>query len=173
LTGDYEAEDITQEAFEKISGGLKSFREQSSLSTWIYRIATNTALDRMRSPSFKQTFEDLSDDPEDNNIWTSHKKAPVDQQLIRKEMSDCIREHIDKLNHDYRTVILLSEIEGFKNREIARILEVSLDTVKIRLHRARTTLKKILDEACDFYHNEQNTLACDRKPAILKFRKSD
>ena len=74
-------------------------------------------------------------------------------------MGVCVREHIDKLSPDYKAVIILSELEGFKNQEIAEILQISLDSVKIRLHRARSSLKKILDEACDFYHNEKNILA--------------
>ena len=88
-------------------------------------------------------------------------------------MSQCVQEHIDKLSSDYKAVILLSEQEGLTNQEIADILQVSLDNVKIRLHRARASLKEILDNACDFYHNEQDILACDRKPHIIKFKKSD
>jgi RNA polymerase sigma-70 factor (ECF subfamily) len=113
------------------------------------------------------------EEAEDKNVWTNHTKASVDQQLIRKEMSECVQEHIDKLTSDYKAVILLSEQEGLTNQEIADILQVSLDNVKIRLHRARANLKKILDEACDFYHNEQDIFACDRKPHIIKFKKSD
>lgn len=87
-------------------------------------------------------------------------------------MSECVREHIDKLSLDYKTVIILSELEGFNNKEIADILQISIDNVKMRLHRARASLKKILDEACDFYHNEQNILSCDKKTQIIKFKKS-
>lgn len=61
--------------------------------------------------------------------------------------------------------MILSELLGFKNREIAYILEVSLDTVKIRLHRAKTGLKKKLEASCNFYQNENNNLACDQKVA--------
>jgi RNA polymerase sigma-70 factor (ECF subfamily) len=173
LASNEEAEDITQEVFEKVNRGLAGFKGKSQLSTWIYRIATNAALDRLRSPSFKRSAEELMEEAEDRNVWTNHEKAPVDQQLIRKEMSECVQEHIDKLPSDYKAVILLSEQEGLTNKEIGDILEISLDNVKIRLHRARASLKKILDEACDFYHNEQDILACDRKPHIIKFKKSD
>ncbi len=171
LTGNYEAEDITQEVFEKISRGLEGFKGRSGLSTWIYRIATNTALDRLRSPSFKRSSEELVKEDEDRNVWTGHQKAPVDQSLIRKEMGECVREYIDRLSTDYKTIIILSELEGFKNREIADILQVSLDTVKVRLHRARASLKKELDNGCDFYRNEQNILACDRKESsFIEFK---
>jgi RNA polymerase sigma-70 factor (ECF subfamily) len=173
LVSNDDAEDITQEVFEKVSRGLEGFKGKSKLSTWMYRIATNTALDRLRAPSFKRLTEDLTAREEDKIVWTNHKKTPIDQQLIRKEMSECVREYIDKLPADYKTVILLSELEGLKNNEIADILQVSLDTVKIRLHRARARLKKILDEACDFYHSEQNILACDRKSPMIKINKSD
>jgi len=171
LTNNFEAEDITQEVFEKISRGLKGFKGESKLSTWIYRIATNMALDKLRSSSFKRKTNELSEGEQDRNVWTSQKNPPIDKQLIRKEISECVIEHIDKLSSDHKTVILLKEIEGFSNKEIADILHISLETVKIRLHRAREKLKKILDEACDFYHNEQSTLACDRKPHVIKFKK--
>jgi len=70
---------------------------------------------------------------------------------------------IDNLSPDYKTVIVLSDLEGFANKEIAEILGISLDNVKIRLHRARGKLKEDLQEGCDFYYTEGNTLACDRK----------
>lgn len=171
LTNPHEAEDIAQEVFEKVNQNLRNFKGESKLSTWLYRIATNTAIDRMRTPSFKRSFEgtNLEDamGVEDRNIWLDHKKTLTDQTFIRKEMSECVREFIYKLPSDYKTVILLSELEGFKNTEIADVLQISLDTVKIRLHRARAKLKAVLNDGCDFYHNEQNVLACDRKPSQI------
>ena len=167
LTGQQEAEDIVQEVFEKASRGLKNFKGESKLSTWLYRIATNTAIDRMRSSSFRRLSEHTSLDEdtetEDRNVWSGHTKTHIDQTVIRKEMSECVREFIERIPSEYRTVILLKELEGFKNKEIADILQVSLDTVKIRLHRARAMLKKELEDGCSFYHTEQGILACDRK----------
>ena len=167
LTNPHEAEDIAQEVFEKVNRSLRNFKGESKLSTWLYRIATNTAIDRMRTPSFKRSSESTSLEEaievEDRNVWLGHKKTLTDQTFIRKEMSGCVREFIDKLPSNYKTVILLSELEEFKNTEIADILQISLDTVKIRLHRARAKLKAVLNDGCDFYHNDQNVLACDRK----------
>lgn len=171
LTNPHEAEDIAQEVFEKVNRSLRNFKGDSKLSTWLYRIATNTAIDRMRTPSFKRSSEHTSLDEgtgaEDRNVWSGHTKTHIDQTVIRKEMSECVREFIDRLPSDYKTVILLSEIEGFKNREIADVLQISVDTVKIRLHRARARLKKELDEGCTFYYNEQDILACDRKQSQI------
>ena len=78
-------------------------------------------------------------------------------------MSECVREFVDRLPTDYRTVLILNELEGFTNKEIADILQISLDTAKIRLHRARAKLKKALEDGCDFYHDDRSELACDRK----------
>lgn len=172
MLGRNEAEDLTQEVFVKVDKALKEFRGEAQLSTWIYRIATNAALDRLRSSSFRQRereceLGDASDEsmtePEDKDVWTGEKKPDVDQQLIRQEMNRCIRNYIEQLPEDYGTVLVLSEVEGFKNREIAEILEVSLDTVKIRLHRARAKLKESLGTHCNFYLDERSELACDRK----------
>jgi len=168
MLGDQTAEDIAQEVFAKVSRSLDSFRGRSSFSTWIYRIATNAALDKLRSPSFKRSSEHtpLEDSAGivDRNVWTGQAGSTVDQEVIRKEMSECVREFVDRLPPDYGTVLILSELEGLKNREIADILEISLDNVKVRLHRARARLKIELDSGCSFYQSEQGTLACDRKP---------
>lgn len=177
LMGPHEAEDITQEVFEKVSRKLKTFKGESKFSTWIYRIATNTAFDRLRSPSLKHAsehtpFEKIAD-PEARNVWNGQRETAIDQNVIRKEMSACVREYIDKLPSDHRAVLILSEIEGFKNKEIADILQISLENVKIRLHRARAGLKKELDNGCDFYQNEQGTLACDRKSISIIAKKPD
>lgn len=177
LIGEYEAEDLTQEVFLRVSQGLKDFRGASKLSTWIYRIATNAALDRLRSPTFqKMTHEALSielEASEDKFIRMRGSLSSIDQQLVQKEMNRCIRNVIKKLPEDYRTVLVLSELEELKNHEIATILQVSLDTVKIRLYRAREKLKKELENRCSFYRDERNVLSCDLKSAIKQFKESD
>jgi len=178
LIGKHEAEDLTQEVFIKVSQGLNDFRGTSKLSTWIYHIATNAALDRLRSPTFQkmtqQTFSiELEAGEEGKFIRMRASVSSIDQQLIQKEMNRCIRDVIKKLPEDYRTVIVLSELEELKNHEIATILQVSLDTVKIRLHRARAKLKKELENHCSFYRDERNVLSCDLKSAIKQFKESD
>ena len=96
--------------------------------------------------------------------------APVlDTLLIRKDMNECNRGIVESLPDNYRSVLVLSEFEGPTNAEIAEIAGISLDTVKIRLHRARTRLRQELETKCSFYHDERNELACDRKTIRLKF----
>lgn len=97
------------------------------------------------------------------NVWTGEKQQDAEHQVIRREMNKCIRDYINQLPEDYRVVLLLSDVEGFKNPEIAEILKISLDCVKIRLHRARVKLKDSLGRHCCFYLDERGELACDRK----------
>lgn len=168
LAGENEAEDLCQEVFVKVERNLTSFRNEAQLSTWLYRIATNSFYDRLRSPSFKQKSKEYPIEIDDNTLekrdfTTQQQKPGIDQQVIRDEMNACIRGYIDQLPENYRTVLLLSEEEGFKNREIAEILQVSLDNVKIRLHRAKAKLKVSLQGNCDFYLDERSEISCDRK----------
>ena len=168
LAGESEADDLCQEVFVKVERSLVSFRNEAQLSTWIYRIATNSFHDRFRSASFKQKSKEhpieIDDSTlEDRDFITQQQKPGIDQQVIRGEMNVCIRGYIDQLPEVYRTVLLLSEEEGFKNREIAEILQISLDNVKIRLHRAKAKLKGSLQSNCDFYLDERSEIACDRK----------
>jgi RNA polymerase sigma-70 factor (ECF subfamily) len=168
LAGENEAEDLCQEVFVKVERNLTSFRNEAQLSTWLYRIATNSFYDRLRSPSFKQKSKEYPIEIDENTLekrdfTTQQQKPGIDQQVIRDEMNACIRGYIDQLPENYRTVLLLSEEEGFKNREIAEILQVSLDNVKIRLHRAKAKLKVSLQSNCDFYLDERSEISCDRK----------
>lgn len=170
MVGKDESEDLTQEVFVKINKGLDDFKGQSALSTWIYRIATNTALDRIRSRFLKQKTQTISmnesnSEPEGEGLYIHIDQASLsaEREAIRNEMNDCIREFVDKLPINYRTIIILSEIKDLKNRQIADILGIRLGTVKIRLHRARARLRELFKEGCDFYHDDSGSLACDRK----------
>lgn len=163
LVGEHEAEDLTQAVMTKIAERLRDFRGDSSVSTWIYRIATNAAFDKLRTKRNDVVTEAaLESDAEDAPL--SEVAPSVENTAIREEMNACIREFIERLPENHKAVIVLSDLEGFKNGEIASILGVTLDTVKIRLHRARKGLREALDEGCNFYRNESEELACDRKP---------
>lgn len=162
-----DAEDLAQEAFAKVAKNLGSFEGRAKVSTWIYRIATNTALDRLRSPQNRSVdlplMEEVDSVHPSNGSRAKSQSGPV-AQIMSSEMNDCIREQVDKLPLKYRTVIILSSLDEMKNREIADILEISLESVKIRLHRGRAILKEILENECRFYYqSDSGALACDRK----------
>ena len=180
LVDENEAEDLTQETFVKVNLSLENFRGESKLSTWVYRIATNTALDRLRSPAFQQSKQKLSADLieidriplDDRNAWTGEKVPLVEPQIYRKEMSACVRDFIGRLPENYRTVLVLSEMESLSNNEIAEILGVSLATVKIRLHRSRAKLRQELETHCDSYWVEGNEFLPDIIQPTRKSRKT-
>lgn len=162
LVGENEAQDLTQEVFFKVSQALGSFRQESKLSTWIYRIARNTALDRVRSPA----FQDSARQALSNDVAMDAVEPPVDQQLIRREMNECIRGFIEDLPADYGSVLVLGELDELTDRQIAERLGINLPTVKIRLHRGRKRLMGDLGKHCNFYRNTQNELACEPKCAL-------
>ena len=164
LVGEGEAEDLTQTVMLKVSRSLPDFRGESSVSTWIYRIATHVALDSLRRKRIA-TLSESDSAPDEGEVPAGAQAASVETAAIREEMNACIREFIERLPETYRTVMVLSELEGFRDREIAAILGLSLETVKIRLHRARGKLRKDLGAGCRFYRNADNDLACDRSPA--------
>jgi RNA polymerase sigma-70 factor, ECF subfamily len=168
LVSEHEAEDLTQETFVKVNHAMRDFRGEAKLSTWLYRIATNTALDKLRSPAFRQAAStnsiEIDETPiDDRNAWTGEITPLVEQQIYRKEMNECILDYIGKLSESYRTVLVLSEMEELSNNEIAEILGVSLETVKIRLHRGRTKLRQELESHCDAYWVEGNEFLPDLK----------
>lgn len=165
MVGDRDAEDLTQEVFVKISLALDLFRGESSLNTWVYRIASNAAIDLLRR-SASRTDRCLLVGGRDE--WAGEDASPNatpegEHRVIKQEMNDCIRAVINSLPDDYRAVIILSELEDLPDSEIAEILGVSLQTAKIRLHRARARLKQELQKECVFYQDEHGKLACDRR----------
>lgn len=152
LTDNREAEDLTQEVFVKVSRGLDTFRGEAQFKTWLYRIATNAAIDKMRSPSFRQnTREAALDDSCEaptKDIWTGEEAPTLEQILLQKDRFRCFLSFVHKLPVNYRTVIMLSEIEEMTCNEIAEILGVSQAAVKIRLHRGRVKLLQELKAHC-------------------------
>ena len=161
-----EAEDLTQDVFIKVNEALDKFEGRSSLSTWIYTIATNTANDHFRSASYSKgsgtilTAENIKENLEDRNVWTWQTEPTSDKMLEKKEMNCCIRRYVEEINENYRTVFILSEYEGIKNQEIADILGLSLDTIKIRLSRARKQLKMKMEKGCEIAR-EEGGLTCN------------
>lgn len=141
-----DALDITQEAFLKAYSNLSKFNSSSSFYTWLYRIAINTAIDFIRKrknkiidslddakfseKGFEPISKDTSSDPE---IALNNRE---DQRLLRK----CISLLSEKL----RTVLVLHDIEGLAQDEIAEILKIPVGTVKSRISRARSDLKNII-----------------------------
>lgn len=161
-----EAEDLTQETFIRVHRSLPTFLGEASLGTWLYRIATNVSFDHFRRTSTRQAKVSLSFEETDlDRKWVMAETTSSPEQLAadQSEMSACVEKFIDRLPPPYRAVLVLHDLQGLKNREIAEVLECSLSTVKIRLYRGRTKLRAALNAGCDFAHDERNVFVCEPK----------
>src|SRR3989304_1252357 len=88
----------------------------------------------------------------------------IEQDIASREMSACVRDYVDQLPADSRTVVILSELEELPDREIAEILGIRLEAAKIRLHRARARLRQLLEQGCDVSRDGRNELTCEPPP---------
>jgi RNA polymerase sigma-70 factor, ECF subfamily len=158
------AEDISQEAILRAHRSLSGLNDYNRLVPWLYRIATNICRDHFRKK--KRTREDTLGN--DSDLLCPHDQRDGDAPRLDKvmecaEMGECVRRYFEELSDAYRAVVLLHDVEGMKNQEIADMLKISLDTVKIRLHRARKQLRSILKNVCHFYIDERGILVCEPK----------
>jgi RNA polymerase sigma-70 factor (ECF subfamily) len=151
LLGDHnEALDLSQEVFLRVFRTIHSFRGQSALRTWIYRIVVNQARNRQRwwrrrhrsqQISLDEHLKDFGDFPEQTDVTSPHK------MLGRKELAERIRSALENLPFDQRTAIVLREIDGLSYEEIGFSLGIAVGTVKSRLARAREALRAQLRDA--------------------------
>lgn len=148
LSNQEEAECVLQDTFLKILQSLDKFKGESQLSTWIYRIATNQALMRLRNKKRKYVSieeEDGTESKDYSNIMKSFQKNPL-EDLLNTELREKMRSSIDLLPPKYKSVFVLKDIEGLSLKEISEILNLSLPAVKSNLHRARLFLRENLSE---------------------------
>ncbi|MEJ2581350.1 MAG: RNA polymerase sigma factor [Acidobacteriota bacterium] len=152
------ADDLLQDALLKIARGLPEFEGRSSVKTWAFTIATRVATDHFRRPHSRAQMVEI-DETEPAQVFD----AEIDQRMVIDEMSGCVREVIGSLPEDYRTALVLHDLEGQTAAQVAEIAGCSLATAKIRIHRARRRLKEALNQECRFYRDENNVFRCDRK----------
>jgi RNA polymerase sigma-70 factor, ECF subfamily len=149
LLGDRdEALDLSQEVFLRVFRTITRFRGQSSLRTWIYRIAVNQARNRHRFWRRRHRAEQVSLDVhmETHGELTSGREAGPDRVLAQKELAQRLQYALDALPFEQRTAIILREVDGLSYEEIGYSLGVAVGTVKSRLTRARQALRQELRE---------------------------
>ncbi len=136
-----DAEDAMQDAFLSAFRAWPSFRGAASPTTWLYRIAVNAALQRVRA---RHAHDYLADDAESSPVrdWT----GDVPQAVARAELHAKLEEGIQLLAPDLRATLVLRDVEGLSTAETATALELSEAAVKSRLHRARVLLRQFLAE---------------------------
>lgn len=150
LRSDEDARDALQEAYLLAFKALPRFEGQSRVSTWLHRIVVNACLMRIRSRKAKpeESIEPLlptfREDGHATHCFTSWDES-ADEMLERAEIRGMVRAAIDELPDTYRTVLLLRDIEELDTAEVAELLKITSNAVKIRLHRARQALRELID----------------------------
>jgi len=149
LRSEEDARDALQEAFLQAFRGIQKFAGDARLSTWLHRIVVNASLMKLRTRSRKPELpldELLPRFLEDGHrsdpgpAWRTDGPDPVES----RELRTLVRANIDRLPDIYRNVLLLRDIEGLSTEETAGMLDIKVDTVKVRLHRARQALRTLL-----------------------------
>ncbi len=142
-----DAEDLAQEVFIKVYRNLKSFKGDSRFSTWIYRIAYNTCVDRYRKGRKLDTVSLNPGKNEDSVEIELVSSDPLpEEEVIKRERYRKLQACIAGLKPEYKTVIILRDIQNYSYEEIAEILQVPLGTVKSHISRARAALCDALRE---------------------------
>jgi len=161
-----QAEDLTQDAFLQVFRKLSTFKGNSALSTWLYRIAVNTVLMHFRKKALKQVS---LDEP------SSH-----DATMVRREYGsrDCrlsgavdritLARAIKDLPTGYRTIFLLHEVEGYEHQEIAKILDCSVGNSKSQLHKAKLRIREFLAESGESPVTVKEQDASELRPASAR-----
>ena len=148
LRNDQEAEDAAQEVMVNAFRHLKGFRGDAKFSTWLVTIAMNEARQRLRKARAAQ-LESLDEDKEDREgdftpaVLTDWREIPS-EALEKKEMRQRLREAVEQLPPIYREVLVLRDLEEMNQEETAAALGIPVTLVKVRLHRARMMLQKML-----------------------------
>jgi RNA polymerase sigma-70 factor (ECF subfamily) len=148
LANEVDVEDVTQEVLLRVVRKLDTFRGESEVSTWLYRVTVNCALLHRRKQALKRTREvGMSLQELENSGRPASPVSPwgaPDRHLMGRELNDCIERAIRGLPEPYRVTFVLSVIEGMPNADVAKLLGLSRGAVKSRVHRARLMLRDVL-----------------------------
>jgi RNA polymerase sigma-70 factor (ECF subfamily) len=149
LLGDYhQAEETAQDVFVQIFQKALSFRHESKVSTWVYRIAVNQSLNMIRREQKLRWMRKKSftwvDEYQAEKIPTEPQKNEPTVLLEQKESIQNLRKVVNSLSNKQKTAFILNQFEGLSAEEISEILKVPLNTVEVRIHRAKRKLQSIL-----------------------------
>ncbi len=143
-----DAAEAAQEAFFAAWQGLKNFREESSFSTWLYRLASNACVDLLRREGRRQAAVSLDDG--DMNLDVPAPIPSPQEEAERRELGEQIEAGLRALPPEYRAVLVLREVHQLRYEEIAGSLGLDLGTVKSRISRGRKRLRAFLLERGNF-----------------------
>lgn len=147
-----DAEDLVQETFIKAWRSFATYQQGTNLRAWLFRIMTNTYINKYNAQQRKPTETELDDVEE---LFLYKRLGAVDQsqlsqsaedQMLSLFTDDEVKKALEELPDQFRIPVLMSDVEGFSYKEIAEILEIPLGTVMSRLHRGRKSMQKMLYE---------------------------
>ncbi len=153
-----DGDDLLQETLVRIARGLPQFEGRSSVKNWASRIATNVAIDFLRKTK-KADFEEFGKSEDVSDL-------DEEDRMVVDEMNDCVRGVIDGLPPDYRAALILFNLQGKSVAETAQILDVTVATAKVRIHRGKNRLRDALNKKCNFYSSAEGNVRCDRKSPV-------
>lgn len=153
------AEDLTQETFIRAQRAESSRRGESSLKTWLIAIALNLVRDHFRAAG--RTPETVTDP---GTLRGLDSGEDIERDLLEKEMSECIAEHLARLPSPYFDVVAFHDRAGLNHREIARALDITQANSRVLLHRGRAALREILEGSCVLSFDGDD-IPCERPAA--------
>ena len=149
LLNDAATDDTLQNVFLKMHAGLSSLTDETKLQSWLYQIARNAIVDYFRSQQPSVDVHESIPQPETD---------PGDK--VTQELSECLRPMIQLLPETYREAVMLSELQGLTQKEVAKVQGTSLSGAKSRVQRGRALLKNMLDDCCRLEFDHSGRL-CD------------
>ncbi|MDQ3145593.1 MAG: sigma-70 family RNA polymerase sigma factor [Actinomycetota bacterium] len=161
-----DAEDLVQETYLKAYRGFGSYQQGTNLKAWLYRILTNTFINRYRAAKRRPDETDLGE-VEDFYLYrrlggleSARASRSAEDELMDYFTETEVREAVEALPEQFRLAVLLADVEGFSYKEIAEILDIPMGTVMSRLHRGRKSLQKRLYD----FAAERGLLTVDEQP---------
>lgn len=149
LPNEAATDDTLQNVFLKMHAGLASLKDETKLQSWIYQITRNAIIDYFRAQQPTEDYLDRIPQPETDP-----------GEKVTQELSECLRPMIQQLPAHYREAVILSELQGLTQKEVAKVQSTSLSGAKSRVQRGRVLLKNMLADCCRLEFDHRGRL-CD------------
>jgi RNA polymerase sigma-70 factor (ECF subfamily) len=168
-----EAEDITQEVLVKVYNNIHSFDQKALFSTWLYRIAVNSALDSLeKTKRHRNTTTSFNSSPapnadEEESVPASTAAGP-EEEAMQSDLRQCIQRVLKDLDRDQARVLVMRDFEDLSYDDIAQALEAKLSAVKMRIHRARLAFQIIFNQFCGQAYLSFSTVTSSKKGSAKK-----
>ena len=149
LRNESEAEDVVQDAFMLALTKLDSFKGNSQFYTWLYRIAHNAAISKLRRkrPTVSLDRRSSGEAGEESRLEMPGDEPAPSERMEQQERAATLMRAMEKLSHEHRSILILREMEAMDYEAISDVLQLPVGTVRSRLHRARTMLRELLEKA--------------------------